>query len=62
MTPADYKAARERLGLTQKALAALLGVTRATINAREAERVRITKEAELAIQALLATGGEEKKS
>ena len=49
MTPADYKAAREKLRITQRELAERLGVTRATINSREAGRVRITKEAELAI-------------
>ena len=54
MTPIDYKAAREKLGLTQRDLAERLGVTRATINAREARRTRITTEAELAIEALVA--------
>lgn len=52
MTPTDYKAAREKLGLTQAGLAALLGVTRATINSREAGRTPITAEAALAIGAL----------
>lgn len=52
MTPADYKAAREALGLTQAQLAERLGVTRATINAREAGRTPITEEASLAIRAL----------
>lgn len=48
----EYKALRERLGLTQAGLAALLGVTRETINAREAGRTPITKEASLALLSL----------
>jgi DNA-binding XRE family transcriptional regulator len=52
MTADKYRAARERLGLTQERLAARLGVTRATINAREAGRVPITPESALAILAL----------
>lgn len=51
MTPAEYKALREKLGLTQAGLAALLGVTRKTINARE-NGAKITEEAALAIRAL----------
>ena len=35
MTPVEYKALRCKLGLTQAGLAAVLGVTRKTINARE---------------------------
>lgn len=52
MTAAKYKATREALGLTQENLAKRLGVTRATINAREAGRVPITAESALAILAL----------
>lgn len=52
MTGPEYKAIREKLGLTQAGLAARLGVTRKTVNARETEAVRITEEAALAIRAL----------
>ena len=51
MTPAEYKALREKLGLTQDGLASRLGVTRKTINARE-NGAKITEEAALAIQSL----------
>ena len=52
MTGPEYKALREKLGLTQAGLSALLGVTRKTVNSRETGAVRITEEAALAIQAL----------
>lgn len=51
MTPAEYKANREKLGLTQAELASRLGVTRRTIINREQGRL-ITCEAALAILAL----------
>ena len=51
MTPAEYKAAREKLGLTQVELASRLGVSRRTIINREQGRL-ITREAALAIKAL----------
>lgn len=54
MTAAQYKSLREQLGLTQAGLAALLGVTRATVNAREAGRATITGEAAMAILSLSA--------
>jgi DNA-binding XRE family transcriptional regulator len=53
MTPSDYRALREKLGLTQAGLAARLGVTRKTINARE-NGAKITEEAALAIRSLSA--------
>jgi DNA-binding XRE family transcriptional regulator len=52
MSPEEYKALREKLALTQGGLAARLGVTRKTINARETGATRITEEAALAIRAL----------
>lgn len=52
MSPAEYKQLREKLGLTQAGLAARLGVTRKTVNARETGATRITEEAALAIRAL----------
>jgi DNA-binding XRE family transcriptional regulator len=54
MTATQYKTIRIQLGLSQAGLAALLGVTRATINAREAGRTPITEEAARAIRSLLA--------
>lgn len=53
MTPVEYKALRCKLGLTQAGLAAVLGVTRKTINARE-NGAKITEEAALAIRSLSA--------
>lgn len=52
MTADKYKAARERLGMTQEQLAKRLGVSRATINAREAGRVPVTAESAMAIMSL----------
>ena len=49
MTPAQYKATREWLGMTQKELAIHSGVTSKTISERERGLVRIGKEAELVI-------------
>lgn len=53
MTPADYKAARDRLGLTQEQLAKRVGVSVRTIASREAGGP-ITREAEIAIRAILS--------
>lgn len=54
MTPADYKSERIKRGLSQAALAALVGVSRGCINYREAGHPRypITTEAWLAITSL----------
>ena len=52
MNPAEYKATRQRLSLTQGELAARLGVTRKTINSRESGAAKIDTEAALAIKAL----------
>ena len=54
MTPAAYKAERIKRGLSQVALAALVGVSRGCINYREAGHARypITTEAGLAICSL----------
>ena len=52
MSPAQYKAKREQLGLTQAGLASLLGVTRETVNRRESGEQRITEEAALALRAI----------
>lgn len=51
MTAPEYKAQREKLGLTQAELASRLGVTRKTINARE-NGAKITEEAARAIRSL----------
>lgn len=51
MTGIEYKALREKLGLTQAGLASRLGVTRKTINARE-NGAKITEEAAAAIRAV----------
>lgn len=52
MTPEKYKAIREKLALTQGGLAAVLGVSRKTVNARENGQTKITHEAALAIRGL----------
>lgn len=56
MTPAQYKAARERLG-TQAEVAARLGVARSTVADRERGDMVITREASLALSALVGRGG-----
>jgi transcriptional regulator with XRE-family HTH domain len=53
MTPEQYRAARKYLGDTQEQLAARLGVTRKTINSREAGTAPITLESVIAINAIL---------
>ena len=53
--PADLRAIRKRLGLTQAELAAALGVSRKTIIDREAGNVPITRETELAMAWLEVT-------
>ncbi len=52
MSPAEYRAHREKLGLTQAGLAARLGLPRTAIVKREAGDQRITEEAALALRAL----------
>jgi len=52
MSPAEYKQKRQRRGLTQAALAALLGVPRETVSRRENGKQQITEEAALALRSL----------
>lgn len=52
MSPEEYRSLREKLALTQGGLAAVLGVSRKTVNARENGQTPINHEAELAIRAL----------
>jgi DNA-binding XRE family transcriptional regulator len=52
MTPEQYRIARKHLGLTQGRLADILGVTRKTVNSREAGSAPITAESAIAINAL----------
>ena len=52
MSGAEYKAERKRRGLSQAALAALVGVTQGTISDRETGRREITREAEMALLSL----------
>jgi len=54
VSPADYKAARSRLG-TQSEVAALLGVARGTVARRETGALPITTEAALALSSLPKT-------
>ncbi len=51
MTSEEYKAARERLGMTQAALADALDVSRKAINQRE-QGGTITREAAMALELL----------
>jgi len=51
MSPEEYKATRERLGMTQAALAVALDVSRKAINEREAGGT-ITREAAMALELL----------
>lgn len=52
MTGPEYKAERKKRNLSQVALAALVEVRQGTISDRETDRIKITKEAELAIKSL----------
>lgn len=52
MTAEGYKSEREERELTQKALAALLGISRVSVARREAGEQPISREAELAILSL----------
>lgn len=52
VTPDQYKRLREKLG-TQEAVAAKLGIARTTIARREVGIVPLTREAELALRALV---------
>jgi DNA-binding XRE family transcriptional regulator len=52
MTPEQYKTARKHLGLTQAGLADILGVTRKTVNSREAGAAPIIAESAIAINAI----------
>jgi DNA-binding XRE family transcriptional regulator len=49
----DLRAIRKRLNMTQAELAAALGVSRWTIVQRETGKVPVTRETELALQALM---------
>ena len=51
MTSEEYKATRERLGMTQAALAEALDVSRKAINQRE-QGCTITREAAMALELL----------
>ena len=51
MSPAEYKATRERLGMTQAALAVALDVSRKAINQRE-QGGTITREAAMVLELL----------
>jgi DNA-binding transcriptional regulator YiaG len=54
MSPEEYKMNREKLGLSQTALARRLDVSREIVNKREHGKRRITKEAALAILQLVS--------
>jgi DNA-binding XRE family transcriptional regulator len=53
MMPIDLRAIRKRLGLTQAELAAVLGITRQTVNEHERGRAPIPRERWLAVFALV---------
>ena len=55
MSPEEYKANREKLGLSQTALAQRLGVGRETVNRRESGVQKISEEAALAMLQLLSS-------
>jgi transcriptional regulator with XRE-family HTH domain len=54
MTPEEFRAARERLGLTQEELADMLGLRKNTVWRKEKGLQAIEPRDELAIEALLA--------
>jgi DNA-binding XRE family transcriptional regulator len=58
MTAEQYKAARERLGVTQSKLADILGITRETVTRRETGAATITSEAAMAIRSIPVPKGD----
>lgn len=54
MTPAEYRSIRKQLGLTQAALAAMLGESREIVSMRELHKTPITEAAAWAILGVLA--------
>lgn len=52
MTPAEFRAVRERLGLTQVALAEALGITATSVARKERGEQEIVKRDVLALRAL----------
>jgi DNA-binding transcriptional regulator YiaG len=55
MTSADVKRLRRRLGLTQRALAARLGVHQLTVSRWECDRVRVTEPMARLLRLLVTT-------
>ena len=62
MSPAEYKKERQRCGLTQAALADLMGVPQETISRRENGKQRITEEAARAIRSLPSSNAESRQT
>lgn len=62
MTPAAYKAAREKLGLTQEQLAELVGVSARTIASRESGQHAVSREAAIAVRSLLDYHGKDEEN
>ncbi len=60
MTGAELRRARERLGLTQEQMAALLGWQRNSIARCERDEAAILRTTELAVKYLLLTMGKKK--
>lgn len=52
MTPAEFRAVRERLGLTQVALAQALGITETSVARKERGEQEIVERDVLALRAL----------
>jgi DNA-binding transcriptional regulator YiaG len=52
ITPAEFRSIRERLGLTRRALAALLQITATSVYRKETGRQLITERDSLAMRAL----------
>lgn len=56
MSPTEYREARDRLGLSQEALARKLDISTSTVQKREAGTSPIDYEAALAIRSLFEPG------
>lgn len=57
MSPQEYRQHRIAIGFTQAGLATVLGIARESVVRRESGKQRISKEAQIAIEALPAVVG-----
>lgn len=62
MTPADFRAARKTLGLTQPAWGLWLGISLSHVKAIEGGAANVTKTVEILVRLYLAGGGRSERA